>query len=270
MCLYGCAPGCQPNILISFNYNSSMAEQAEISPAELKFRFQLNKQLPAAITITNQSGERLAFKVKTTTPKKYVVRPSSGIVEGKGTANVQVIMQAQKELPADLAQCKDKFLVQLKGLEPGEELTQDTFKAPKGVRDTKIRVVLDGPPAPPSPVPEVNEQDDSESTRTGTASAGGHHDVHPAAASGDASSFIQENRALKLQLDRLVAERDDLRSKLDKATGALSKNSSAGSASSFSSIVPVLIVALIAFLVGHFMQSGLPVLQQALSAKTDD
>jgi len=31
---------------------------------------------------------------------------------------------------------------------------------------------------------------------------------------GDASSFIQENRALKLQLDRLVAERDDLRSKV--------------------------------------------------------
>lgn len=57
---------------------------------------------------------------------------------------------------------------------------------------------------------------------------------------------------------------------LDKATGALSKNSGAGSASSFGSIVPVLIVALIAFLVGHFMQSGLPVLKQAMSAETDD
>lgn len=51
------------------------------------------------------------------------------------------------------------------------------------LQDTKIRVILDGPPAPPSPVPEVNEQDDSESTRTGTASAGGHHEhIHPAAA----------------------------------------------------------------------------------------
>lgn len=77
-----------------------MAEQAEISPAELKFRcedgwmgsaccwarqcprwpafeqpliqlllpsclaVQLNKQLPAAITIFNPTGERLAFKVR--------------------------------------------------------------------------------------------------------------------------------------------------------------------------------------------------------------
>lgn len=36
---------------------------------------------------------------------------------------------------------------------------------------------------------------------------------------GDASSFIQENRALKLQLERLVAERDDLRSKVSRGAG---------------------------------------------------
>jgi hypothetical protein len=31
-----------------------------------------------------------------------------------------VCLQAQKEIPADFASCKDKFLVQVKGLEPGE------------------------------------------------------------------------------------------------------------------------------------------------------
>lgn len=236
-----------------------MAEQqAEISPAELKFRFQLNKQLPAAITIFNPTGERLAFKVKTTTPKKYVVRPSSGIVDGKGTANVQVIMQAQKEIPADLSQCKDKFLVQVKGLEAGEELTQDTFKAPKGVRDTKIRVVLDGPPAPPSPVPEVNEQDDSESTRTGTASA------------GDASSLSHENRALKAQLERLTAEKNDLRSKLDKASRGGVAGSKSSSVGGIGSMLPLLIVAVLAFLVGQYVSGGLPALQQLVSGAGRD
>lgn len=57
------------------------------------------------------------------------------------------------------------------------------------MQDTKIRVLLDGPPAPPSPVPEVNEQDDSESTRTGTASAGGHDAMHPAAAHGTGAQW---------------------------------------------------------------------------------
>lgn len=35
-------------------------------------------------------------------------------------AACSTIMQAQKEIPADLSQCKDKFLVQVKGLEAGE------------------------------------------------------------------------------------------------------------------------------------------------------
>eukprot|EP00775_Hariotina_reticulata_P009699 gene9699-9858_t len=139
---------------------------ADVTPSELKFRFQLNKQLPAAISIYNPSNERQAFKVKTTTPKKYVVRPSSGVVEPKSTANVQVIMQVQKEFPADFANCKDKFLVQVKCLEPSEEITQDTFKSPKGVKAT-----------------------------------------------ADAASLSQENRALKAQLERMMAERDTLRGK---------------------------------------------------------
>lgn len=68
----------------------------------------------------------------------------------------------------------------LTSLKPPCHLSHIVIPRPQ---DTKIRVVLDGPPAPPSPVPEVNEQDDSESTRTGTASAGGHHDaMHPASA----------------------------------------------------------------------------------------
>lgn len=37
------------------------------------------------------------------------------------------------------------------------------------LQDTKIRVVLEGPPAPPSPVPEVNEQDEEAVARGGSA-----------------------------------------------------------------------------------------------------
>ena len=45
-------------------------ENVEISPSELRFRFALNKQLLGTITISNQSNSRVAFKVKTTAPKK--------------------------------------------------------------------------------------------------------------------------------------------------------------------------------------------------------
>eukprot|EP00879_Flechtneria_rotunda_P001053 GHRR01001191.1.p1 GENE.GHRR01001191.1~~GHRR01001191.1.p1 ORF type:complete len:255 (+),score=79.83 GHRR01001191.1:120-884(+) len=253
-----------------------MAE-AEISPSELKFRFQLNKQLPAAISIFNPSSERLAFKVKTTTPKKYVVRPSSGVVEPQSTANVQVIMQAQKEFPPDMANCKDKFLVQVKPMASGEEINQDTFKSPKDVKDTKIRVILEGPPAPPSPVPEVNEADE-DSMRTGAAHVDGVSSAAPAAGSlgtgfgtlaTDPASLGQENRALRAELHRIRTERDNLRGKLDRANRSGGGVAAAGGSAALlspTSLLPVLIAALLAFIIGHYLQE-VPVLSSLLGKR---
>lgn len=62
----------------------------------------------------------MGFKVKTTTPRKYVVRPSSGVADPGATVQIQVVMQSQKDFPPDLKNCKDKFLVQTVVLQPGE------------------------------------------------------------------------------------------------------------------------------------------------------
>lgn len=66
-------------------------------------RFELRKNVPCTLALQNPTGERVAFKVKTTSPKKYCVRPSSGIVEPGSSKEVQVIMQAQREYPPSLA-----------------------------------------------------------------------------------------------------------------------------------------------------------------------
>jgi hypothetical protein len=66
-------------------------------------RFELRKNVPCQLTLNNPTGERVAFKVKTTSPKKYCVRPSSGVVEPGSSKEVQVIMQAQREYPPSLA-----------------------------------------------------------------------------------------------------------------------------------------------------------------------
>ena len=67
-----------------------MAEHLVIKPSELKFKFELRKTIPVTLSLTNQGTERIAFKVKTTAPKKYCVRPSSGIVEPGASRDVQV------------------------------------------------------------------------------------------------------------------------------------------------------------------------------------
>ncbi|RZC71518.1 hypothetical protein C5167_034678 [Papaver somniferum] len=69
------------------------------------------KQSSSSLQLTNKTDEYVAFKVKTTNPKKYCVRPNTGIVLPGTTFVVTVTMQAQKEAPQDM-QCKDKFLLQ--------------------------------------------------------------------------------------------------------------------------------------------------------------
>ena len=67
-----------------------MADGFQIHRTELRFKFELRKTIPVALNLTNQGNERIAFKVKTTSPKKYCVRPSSGIVEPGSSRDVQV------------------------------------------------------------------------------------------------------------------------------------------------------------------------------------
>lgn len=75
---------------------------------------------------------------------------------------VQVIMQAQREYPPSLADCKDKFLVQTCTVSRDvTEASPDIFESgsTSDIKHTKLRVVLLGPPKPPSPVPEGIEED---------------------------------------------------------------------------------------------------------------
>jgi hypothetical protein len=113
-----------------------------------------------ALTLTNVTDERVAFKVKTTSPKKYCVRPSSGIIEPGSTKEVQVIMQPQREAPAAFGDCKDKFQVQCAKVDgAAKEVTAEMFEASREVRQTKLRVALVAPAKPPSPVPEGSESE---------------------------------------------------------------------------------------------------------------
>ena len=46
-----------------------------------------------SLDITNKSSEHLVFKVKTTEPNNYVVRPNQGIVAPDGSVNVKIVCQ---------------------------------------------------------------------------------------------------------------------------------------------------------------------------------
>ncbi|KAL0347668.1 UNVERIFIED_CONTAM: Vesicle-associated protein 1-1 [Sesamum calycinum] len=96
----------------------STADLLQIEPLELQFPFELKKQISCSMQLTNKSDNYVAFKVKTTNPKKYCVRPNTGVVMPRSTCDVIVTMQAQKEAPPDM-QCRDKFLLQSVVVNPG-------------------------------------------------------------------------------------------------------------------------------------------------------
>lgn len=52
----------------------------------------------------------MAFKVKTTAPKLYCVRPNSGVLKPGESSDVTIIFQGLKDEPSLGYKCKDKFL----------------------------------------------------------------------------------------------------------------------------------------------------------------
>jgi len=146
----------------------STGELLSIEPLELKFAFELKKQISCSLQVSNKTENHVAFKVKTTNPKKYCVRPNTGIVLPRSTCDITVTMQAQKEPPSDL-QCKDKFLLQSVVASPGatpKDITPEMFTKEEGrvVEECKLRVLYVSPPRPPSPVAEGSDEGSSPKT----------------------------------------------------------------------------------------------------------
>ncbi|KAL2511458.1 Vesicle-associated protein 1-3 [Abeliophyllum distichum] len=138
-----------------------MGDFLYIQPSELKFPYELRKQSSCSMQLTNKTDQHIAFKVKTTSPKRYCVRPNAGVVLPNSVCNVTVTMQAHKEALADM-QCKDKFLVQsvfAPGATTNKDITPEMFNRKDGkiVNEVKLRVIYI-PANPPSPVPEGDEE----------------------------------------------------------------------------------------------------------------
>ncbi|KAJ7980202.1 Vesicle-associated protein 2-2-like [Quillaja saponaria] len=136
-------------------------ELLEIEPRELKFVFELKKQSSCSIQLGNKCDQCVAFKVKTTSPRKYCVRPNTGIIKPKERIDFTVTMQAQHMMPPDM-QCKDKFLIQSTIVPSGtteEDITSDMFSKDSGkyIEEKKLRVVLISSPSSPVLLP-VNRE----------------------------------------------------------------------------------------------------------------
>ncbi|KAH6674641.1 putative vesicle-associated membrane protein-associated protein C16G5.05c [Halenospora varia] len=95
----------------------------EIDPLELGFHRPFTQEVSQILKIRNPNHTPVAFKVKTTAPKQYCVRPNSGRIEPGKEVEVTVLLQAMKQEPPLEAKCRDKFLVQSVAVTADKEFT---------------------------------------------------------------------------------------------------------------------------------------------------
>lgn len=97
----------------------------------------------STITLTNPTDELITFKVKTTVPKRYCVRPSCGIVEPSETVNVTVMLQ-----PFDCEvseKNKHKFMIQSMVADSTCTANLEQFwkdADPANISDTRLKCTL--------------------------------------------------------------------------------------------------------------------------------
>ncbi|KAG0141155.1 hypothetical protein CROQUDRAFT_674270 [Cronartium quercuum f. sp. fusiforme G11] len=92
-----------------------------VNPSQLGFQRPLTQLVKRTLTVSNPNAQPIAFKVKTTAPKQYCVRPNSGRIEPGERVEVSVLLQPMKEDPEAGAKCRDKFLVQSTIITPERE-----------------------------------------------------------------------------------------------------------------------------------------------------
>ncbi|KAL3737978.1 hypothetical protein ACJRO7_019499 [Eucalyptus globulus] len=235
----------------------STGELLDIEPLELKFPFELKKQISCSLQLSNRTDSYVAFKVKTTNPKKYCVRPNTGVVLPRSACDIIVTMQAQKEAPPDM-QCKDKFLLQSVKVNDGitaKDITAEMFNKELGnvVEECKLRVVYVAPPQPPSPVPEGSEEG---SSPRGSVSDNGN--INGSEVASVTRSFDEpqdksvEARALIRKLteekDKAIQQGTKLRQELDMLRREGSKSQGG------ISFMIVVIIGLLGIILGYFMK----------------
>ncbi|XP_064466665.1 vesicle-associated membrane protein/synaptobrevin-binding protein-like isoform X3 [Ornithodoros turicata] len=113
--------------------------------SELHFQGPFNDVVTSHLKLSNPTDRRICFKVKTTAPKRYCVRPNSGILEPRQSIQVAVMLQPFEYDPTE--KNKHKFMVQTM-FAPDGDVNQETVWRdvnPENLMDSKLRCVFEMP-----------------------------------------------------------------------------------------------------------------------------
>uniref|UniRef100_A0A914I6N4 Major sperm protein n=1 Tax=Globodera rostochiensis TaxID=31243 RepID=A0A914I6N4_GLORO len=117
--------------------------------SELSFKGPFTEYVNANLTLSNPSQKDVYFKVKTTAPKFYCVRPNSGVIKANDKAQINVMLQPV-ESPETLEseRSRHKFMIQTAFATTDEQPSVEQFWKTVDsslIMDSKLRVVFHRP-----------------------------------------------------------------------------------------------------------------------------
>lgn len=188
-------------------------------PHELKFKGPFTDVVTATLKLTNPTDRNVCFKVKTTAPRRYCVRPNSGIIDARMSVNVSVMLQPFEYDPNEKS--KHKFMVQSMLAPLGMTDMESVWREarPEELMDSKLRCTFD--------MPQENDTITELSALPKLASA--------SLDDGEVKKIMEECKRLQMEVQRLrdenkqIREDDGLRRRRVTSSGIPSTSSMATS-----------------------------------------
>lgn len=174
----------------------------QLNPAsEIVFVGPFDRVVTSYLELKNPSDLRVCFKVKTTAPKRYCVRPNSGIVEPSKDVKIAIMLQPM-DADSQAERNKHKFMVQSTIVRNEENTNLDRIwlnAAPEDVMDSKLRCVFRS-----SEIEEGDTQSGANKDVNKEATAGemGENDQVPDVVK-QAISTSDQSKAVQYQAERI-------------------------------------------------------------------
>ncbi|KAG7220896.1 hypothetical protein INR49_017746 [Caranx melampygus] len=228
-------------------------------PSDLRFKGPFTDVVTTNLKLKNPSDRRVCFKVKTTAPRRYCVRPNSGVIDAGASVNISVMLQPFDYDPNEKS--KHKFMVQTIFAPPNVSDMDALWKdaKPDDLMDSKLRCVFELPS-------ENDKVNDVEATKAApvmnSAKADPAAATVPAAAPLDDTEMkrMQEKcKRLQTEMNKLAEENRQLKEdgirmrKVPRSDHMTSNSTSLLGREAPTASLPSLLVVIAAIFIGFFL-----------------
>ncbi|XP_069607341.1 vesicle-associated membrane protein-associated protein B/C [Ranitomeya imitator] len=220
---------------------------------ELKFKGPFTDVVTTNLKLMNPTEKNICFKVKTTAPRRYCVRPNSGVIDAGSSINVSVMLQPFDYDPNEKS--KHKFMVQSIYAPPDTSDMEAVWKEakPDELMDSKLRCLFELPSENDKPHDgEPNKVLSSIVTKTESTSM--FKSISSSLDDPEQKKLSEDNKRLQAELQRL---RDDIKIKEEDGLRMRKVQASSNPVSSSSSFVKdeglnprILALAVLVFIIG--------------------